>query len=413
MDSSGNAYVVGNTRSTDFPTASAINEIHSGGIDAGFVTKINSLGSALAYSTFLGGTGRDNPKAVVVDSSGNAYVAGWTGSTDFPTSSPYQASYGGGTSDAFIAKIGPSNGPSLSYSSETGYSSTDGVDPEAGTNSTSFTYLTLYTSADDTAPITMEVCIDSSCSSMFLDTGAAATLRDGDYTNGEQYYLTTTLADGSHDYYFSASDGVDIVRLPASETISAPSVAPISILTSSFSNGNQGVSYIRTLSATGGTTPYTWSLASGSLSTGLSLNSSTGVVSGIPTTTGTSAFTIRVTDDNFDVATKILSITIDISDVDLAVSGLSASSSVTANTNISINSSVTNQGSDDASTFFTFYYVSNDTTLSSGDRFIGYSSSWYGLNAGATTNRTLSLKWPYNLTSGTYYILAQRIEQIT
>ena len=62
--------------------------------------------SALVYSTYLGGSGDEIGNGIAVDAAGNAYVTGLTSSTDFPTANPLQPSYGGGSSNAFVAKIG-------------------------------------------------------------------------------------------------------------------------------------------------------------------------------------------------------------------------------------------------------------------------------------------------------------------
>ncbi len=125
IDSSGNAYVVMETNSTDLPTnASSYQENYGGGLFDAFVAKINPSGSALVYSTYLGGSSTDASWAIVVDSSGNAYVSGFTTSTDFPTESPYQGSYGGGVKDVFVAKINPS-GSALIYSTYLGGSGED------------------------------------------------------------------------------------------------------------------------------------------------------------------------------------------------------------------------------------------------------------------------------------------------
>jgi thermitase len=83
-----------------------------------------------------------------------------------------------------------------------------------------------------------------------------------------------------------------------------------SITTSAVPNGAQNVGYSVTLTATGGTTPYTWSIVTGSLPVGLTLGAGTGVISGNPTGTGTSNFTVQVTDANSQIATKALSIAI-------------------------------------------------------------------------------------------------------
>jgi len=86
VDSSGSAYVTGETRSTDFPTTSPIDGALGGSIDA-FVTKINPAGSAHVYSTYLGGSGDDVGNGIAVDSSGSVYVPGRTSSSDLVAAS--------------------------------------------------------------------------------------------------------------------------------------------------------------------------------------------------------------------------------------------------------------------------------------------------------------------------------------
>jgi hypothetical protein len=109
VDSSGNAYVTGYTYSTNFPTASAFQASKGAGSDV-FVTKLNATGSALLYSTFLGGSGEEIGRGIAVDSSGNAYVTGTTLSINFPTSNAFQTNNAIGFTqageDAFIARIG-------------------------------------------------------------------------------------------------------------------------------------------------------------------------------------------------------------------------------------------------------------------------------------------------------------------
>lgn len=120
VDSSGNAYVTGNTTSTNFPTTSnAFKARHREPLIAEpFVAKLNSSGTALMYSTLLGGSGVVS--GIAVDSSGQAYVAGGTSSTDFPTTpGAFQRIYGGGQSDAFITKLN-GDGSSLVYSTYIG-----------------------------------------------------------------------------------------------------------------------------------------------------------------------------------------------------------------------------------------------------------------------------------------------------
>jgi hypothetical protein len=119
VDSSGAAYVGGLTTSTNFPLQSPIQASSKGGYDA-FVAKIAPAGNALIYSTYLGGAQDDQALALAVDSSGSAYVTGPTGSADFPVVSAYQSTYKFG--DAFVAKLAPS-GASLVYSTYLGGSS--------------------------------------------------------------------------------------------------------------------------------------------------------------------------------------------------------------------------------------------------------------------------------------------------
>ena len=130
VDSQRNAYVTGFTASANFPTVKGSVQTTFGGAGAGkyyaafgdaFVAKLNPTGSALIYSTFLGGKDDEEGTGIAVDSSGNAYVVGATLSTNFPTANAYQSTFGGaggsapfccGSSapflnfgDAFLAKL--------------------------------------------------------------------------------------------------------------------------------------------------------------------------------------------------------------------------------------------------------------------------------------------------------------------
>jgi hypothetical protein len=114
VDSAGSAYVVGETYSTNFPVAGAIQSSKRGSSDA-FVTKLSPAGNALVYSTYLGGSYQDgfipifgdNAQGVAVDAGGNAYVTGSTYSHDFPTRNAYQGFNAGnfGTDDAFVSVL--------------------------------------------------------------------------------------------------------------------------------------------------------------------------------------------------------------------------------------------------------------------------------------------------------------------
>ncbi len=103
VDSSANAYVTGET-SGSFPLKSALQPTFGGGGFDAFVTKLNPTGSALVYSSYLGGSQNDLGASIAVDGSGNAYVTGQTVSPNFPTASPTQPATGGGI-DAFVSEV--------------------------------------------------------------------------------------------------------------------------------------------------------------------------------------------------------------------------------------------------------------------------------------------------------------------
>jgi hypothetical protein len=144
VDATGNAYVTG-AAGFSFPTATGPNTTHNGTIDA-FVAKVNSAGTALVYSGFLGGIPFDSGHKIAVDAAGNAYVTGYTDSTNFPTTAgSFDTTYNGNT-DAFVAKVN-STGTALVYSSFLGGAVNDigwgiAVDPAGNA------YVTGSTSSD-------------------------------------------------------------------------------------------------------------------------------------------------------------------------------------------------------------------------------------------------------------------------
>ena len=134
IDAAGNAYVTGTTKSSNFPTT-------GGAFDRslnippncprcatdntdGFAFKLNATGSALVYSTYLGGTDIDSPRAVAVDGGGNAYVTGETLSTDFPTTAGAFARTLHGQYDVFVTKLNPTGRASPTPHSSVGRPST-------------------------------------------------------------------------------------------------------------------------------------------------------------------------------------------------------------------------------------------------------------------------------------------------
>ncbi len=120
LDSLKNVYVVGGTDSTNFPTHNPFQPANAGGQWEVFVAKLNAAGSALVYSTYFGGSGWDTSMSIAVDTSGNAYITGDTGSDDFPTLNAYQPDhanwcnntpYQSICTDTYVAKFSPSGTP--------------------------------------------------------------------------------------------------------------------------------------------------------------------------------------------------------------------------------------------------------------------------------------------------------------
>ena len=121
VDASGCAYITGTTYSFDFPIQGAYQTDQ--GYDDVFVTKLNSMGNALIYSTYLGGSYSENANSIALDASGCAYITGYTSSSDFPIEGAYQATFHGGT-DAIVTKLN-SSGNGLIYSTYLGGSGAD------------------------------------------------------------------------------------------------------------------------------------------------------------------------------------------------------------------------------------------------------------------------------------------------
>ncbi|MFC1731113.1 SUMF1/EgtB/PvdO family nonheme iron enzyme [candidate division KSB1 bacterium] len=151
VDGAGNTYVTGYTNSVDFPTTSgAYDESHNGGSDA-VVTKLNSSGNALVYSTFIGGNSGEETGRISIDSEGDAFIVGTTSSTDFPvTAGAFDESHNG-SGDVYISKLNQ-NGTTLEYSTFFG-----GNTGDAGTglclDDSGNVYVTGYTNSAD-LPVT-------------------------------------------------------------------------------------------------------------------------------------------------------------------------------------------------------------------------------------------------------------------
>jgi uncharacterized repeat protein (TIGR01451 family) len=126
VDSSLNAYVAGETTSSNFPVTAGAFQTTYGGSQDGFVSKFNATGTALVYSTFLGGSATEQVNAIAVDSAGNAYVTGQTASSNFPTTANgLQSSHSSSFDNVFVTKLN-GTGSAAVYSTYMGGNSSFG-----------------------------------------------------------------------------------------------------------------------------------------------------------------------------------------------------------------------------------------------------------------------------------------------
>ncbi|MFH1374188.1 MAG: FG-GAP-like repeat-containing protein, partial [bacterium] len=143
VDASGSAYVTGQTWSADFPTENPY-QTYQDYFDV-FITKLSSSGDSLVYSTCLGSGSHDVGLGIAVDTSGAAYVTGYTGSDDFPTQNPYQTDQG--SDDVFVTKLS-SSGSSLVYSTYLGGNNND-FGRDIRVDAAGAAYVTGYTQSTD------------------------------------------------------------------------------------------------------------------------------------------------------------------------------------------------------------------------------------------------------------------------
>ncbi len=149
-DASGNVYITGNTNSSPLATASALQNQPPGNGDA-FVAKFSGGNGQLVWATYLGGSGADQGNAIAVDAQSNVYVAGATGSMNFPTQNPFRGNnagmFNGGEYDVFVTKLAP-GGDSLVYSTYIGGGANDWANAIA-IDSKGAAYITGWTRSTD------------------------------------------------------------------------------------------------------------------------------------------------------------------------------------------------------------------------------------------------------------------------
>ena len=156
VDSSGCAYVTGETGSSSFPTKNGYDSSYNGGIYDSFVFKLSASGSELIYSTFIGGANTEYGSSIAIDTANNVYVTGRTLSSNFPCANAFDSSYNGGI-DIFVLKLDSIRGR-LNFSTYIGGSGDD-IGNAIAVDSLGNSYITGY-SASSNFP--MKHPIDSS-----------------------------------------------------------------------------------------------------------------------------------------------------------------------------------------------------------------------------------------------------------
>jgi hypothetical protein len=185
IDNNGDIYVTGLTASTDFPTAYPLQPAKAGGGDA-FVAKFDTNG-ALVYSTYFGGSSSDLGATISVDGAGNVYLLMYTYSPNLPTVNPLKSTLTGGT-DLFVAKL-DRTGSAILYSTYLGGSNLEGTG-DMKVDSQGNAYITGYTASAD-FPVVNAI-------QPTLNPGAICSFPSGNYSEGRlDAFITKLDASGS------------------------------------------------------------------------------------------------------------------------------------------------------------------------------------------------------------------------
>jgi hypothetical protein len=249
-----------------------------------------------AYSTTLAATGGATPYSWTISSGSLPAGLSLTASTGAISGTPTTAN-----TYSFTVKVTDANSNTATKS----LSITIAAAAQPPTISTtslpngtvSTAYSTTLTATGGATPYSWTISSGSLPAGLSLTASTGAI--SGTPTTANTYSFTVKVTDANSN---TATKSLSITIAAAAQ--------PPTITTTSLPSGTVGVAYSGTLVATGGATPYSWTISSGSLPAGLSLTASTGAISGTPTTANTYSFTVKVTDANSNTATKSLSITI-------------------------------------------------------------------------------------------------------
>jgi hypothetical protein len=333
LDSSNDAYVTGDTNSTNFPTKNPLIATCNNPCADAYVSELNPTGTALIYSTFLGGTTANKQSvgmSIAVDPSNCAplsvgescsvFVGGTTTFTNFPvTSNVVQSSPGVG----FITKLAP-NGTGLVYSSYfNGFVDSVAVGPDD--SAVIFGFSTTSLPFESTADaFTLPACIGGGCnfdfiskltadgSGLFFSTPIGANLECCGASGALDPSGTAYIAGSTGSPALPTTAGSFEPTLPSNYSGFAPYVAKVSpwssttltISPTSLPSGEPEASYSPVpFSATGGTGAVTFAVTTGSLPPGMTLTP-TGVLSGTPTRSGTFPLTVTAFDPNNDTGSQ-------------------------------------------------------------------------------------------------------------
>jgi subtilase family serine protease/subtilisin family serine protease len=229
--------------------------------------------------------------------------------------------------------------------------------------------------------------------------------------------VVVTSSSGDEVYLYDNGTSPDLVAndgifsaswMPANEfsylTFSSPAgtetVPNPSILTASLPSGLVNKSYSQVLQVSNGVPPYVWSVLSGTLPQGLTLNETTGVISGIPSTTGVWSFLVKVVDSKNSFDMRAFSMTI--GEIDLIVTSVSGPSSGIIGQSIAVTTKVKNQGDSDSGVFYASIYLSTDSIVDTTDRALTTFSA--DVPAGTEQTYTKNVTLPLALVPGVYYL---------